>query len=142
MANNKSSKQTKVKSEETVQDQDPFKLEQLFVDENVTKAEVLIFGKKQTFYFKQLPAVTIQTYSLVESSGSAEEIASQMVKIVQQSLCTADGELVLSMKQALKLKTKALTPLFYKALQVAAGLDFTLDLDGKPKAKEDPASKK
>lgn len=107
-------------------------VESLFVDEEVVRAEVTIFGKKQIFHFRQLPAVTIQTYALVESSGTAEQIAAQMVKIVQQSLCTPEGDLVLTMARALKLKTKALTPLFYKAMQVAAGIDTSNPTGDKP----------
>lgn len=101
--------------------------ESLFIDEDVVETEVTIFGKVQKFHFRQLPAVAVQTYALVENSGTPEQIALHMVKIVQQSLCDPEGKLVLTMARALKLKSKALSPLFYKALQVAAGIQTTLD---------------
>jgi hypothetical protein len=99
-----------------------FKLTDLLVSDTPIEREVEIKGEVHSFFFKQLTAIQVRRFAIIEQSGTPDEVALEMVKVIQSSLCDENGKLVFTLEEAKKINPKALLPLFYASMKASAGI--------------------
>lgn len=75
-----------------------------FVSEAVIVKKVKLGdGKEHELYFRELPAIELRRFAMMETSEDDEKKLASMFNIIAKSLCEPDGSLALTIEQASKL---------------------------------------
>lgn len=91
----------------------------LFVSSEIHKREVkLPDGSVHTLHFKELPAVEFRKFQISETSESEDVRASSMAKLITASLVEEDGKPAITMKDALRLNSKAANAIIAVVLEI------------------------
>lgn len=92
-----------------------------FVTDTIHAREVVIDGQPVELHFRELPGVEFIKLYRIEQTGSEDAKAGAACRLVAASLCEPDGKPALTLDEALKLKTGALSALAAAARAVNEG---------------------
>lgn len=102
--------------------------QQLFVSDKVHEKEVTLSDKsKHTLFFKELSSVEYRKFYFYESSDDEDKRAMSQAYLISVAMCDENGNPVITIDQACRLKNDALLSIS-KAIKEVNGLKDAAEL--------------